>query len=35
MREEFREILEKIFLIIFELLPFLDILEKKNSYDFF
>ena len=31
MREVFGEILEKIFLIIFELLPFLDILDIANA----
>ena len=31
MREVFGEILEKKFLIIFELLPFLDILDIANA----
>ena len=31
MREEFGEILEKMFLIIFELLPFFDILDIANA----
>ena len=32
MREVFGEILEKIFLIIFELLPFFDILDLQMQY---
>ena len=31
MREVFDEILEKIFLIIFELLPYFDILDIANT----